>query len=62
MPNSDGILWQRLENMTLTTDQKVMVGTFLAHKDQKGMRGFLSGLAEVIFQSWVFKFLSDAGL
>jgi len=62
MPNSDGILWQRLENMTLTTDQKLMVGTFLAHKDQKGMRGFLSGSAEVTFQSWVFKFLSDAGL
>jgi hypothetical protein len=34
MPNSDGTLWQRLENMTLTTDQKLMVGTFLAHKDQ----------------------------
>jgi hypothetical protein len=41
MPNSDGILWQKIENMTLTTDQKVMVGTFLAHKDQKEMRGFL---------------------
>jgi hypothetical protein len=62
MPNSDGILWQRLENMTLTTDQKVMAGTFLAHKDQKGMRGFLSGSAEVTFQSWIFKFLSDARL
>jgi hypothetical protein len=62
MPNSDGILWRRLENMTLTTDQKAMVGTFLAHKDQKDMRGFLSGSAEVTFQSWVFKFLSDARL
>ena len=40
--NSDVELWQRLEKMTLTTDQKLMVGTFLASKDQKGMRGFLS--------------------
>jgi hypothetical protein len=53
MPNSDAILWQRLENMTLTTDQKLMVGTFLAHKYQKGMRGFLSGSAEMSFASMV---------
>jgi hypothetical protein len=62
MRNSDDILWQRLENMTLTTDQKLMVGTFLASKEQKGMRSFLSGSSEVTFQSWVFKFLSDSGM
>jgi hypothetical protein len=35
MHNSDDILWERLENMTLTTDQKLMVGTFLAPKEQR---------------------------
>jgi hypothetical protein len=62
MRSSDDILWERLEQMTLTTDQKLMVGTYLAAKEQKGMRGFLSASAEVTFQSWVFKFLCDAGL
>jgi hypothetical protein len=28
--NSDAELWQRLEKMTLTTDQKLIVGTFLS--------------------------------
>jgi hypothetical protein len=45
--------------MTLTTDQKLMVGTFLASKDQKGLRGFLCGSSEKTFQCWVYKFLSD---
>ena len=60
--NFDVELWQRLEKMTLTTDQKLIVGTFLASKDQKGMHGFLSASAETTFQSWVFKFLSDSSL
>jgi len=60
--NSDVALWQRLEKMILTTDQKLLVGTFLASNEQKGMRGFLSASAEITFQSWVFKFLSDSGL
>jgi hypothetical protein len=62
MRSSDDILWQRLENMTLTTDQKLMVGTFLASKEQKRMRSLLSGSSEVTFQSWIFKFLTDSGL
>lgn len=28
MHNYDDILWERLKNMTLTTDQKLMVGNF----------------------------------
>jgi hypothetical protein len=60
--NSDVALWQRLENMTITTDQKLLVGTFLASNEQKGMHGFLSASTEITFQSWVFKFLSDSGL
>jgi hypothetical protein len=32
MRSSDDILWQRLENMALTTDQKLMVRIFLASK------------------------------
>ncbi|PUZ77159.1 hypothetical protein GQ55_1G348500 [Panicum hallii var. hallii] len=62
MRSSDDILWQRLEHMTLTTDQKLMVGTFLASKEQNGIRSFLSGSSEVTFQSWIFKFLTDSGL
>ena len=60
--NSDAALWQRLEKMTITTDQKLMVGTYLASNDQKGMRGFLSASSEITFQSWVYKFLSDSAL
>lgn len=60
--NPDAILWQRLENMTITTDQKLMVGTYLAHKDQKGMRGFLSAASDITFESWVLKHLSDLDL
>jgi hypothetical protein len=62
LSNSDVALWQRLENMTITTDPKLLVGTFLASNEQKGMCGFLSASAEITFQSWVFKFLSDSGL
>jgi hypothetical protein len=62
MRNFDDILWERLENMTLITDEKLMVGTFLSPKEQKGLCGFLSASAEVTFQSWVFKFLSEVGL
>jgi hypothetical protein len=47
MHNSDDILWERLENMTLTTNQKLMVGTFLAPKEQKGLCGFLLASVEV---------------
>ena len=35
--NSDAALWQRLDNMTITTDQNMTVGMFLASKEQKGM-------------------------
>ena len=60
--NPDAMLWQRLENMTITTDQKLIVGTYLAHKDQKGMRGFLSAASNMAFESWVLKHLSDLDL
>lgn len=60
--NPDAILWQRLDNMTITTDQKLMIGTYLAHKDQKGMRGFLSAASDITFESWVLKHLSDLDL
>jgi hypothetical protein len=60
--NPDAILWQRLENMTITTDQKLMVGTYLAHKDQKSMCGFLSAASDITFESWVLKNLSDLDL
>jgi hypothetical protein len=59
-PTSDphARLWERLEEMRITTDQKLMVGTFLASKDQKGLRGFLCSSSETTFQTWVYKFLS----
>ena len=34
--NPDATLWQRLENMTITVVQKLLVGTFIAAKEQKG--------------------------
>lgn len=36
-----GKLWERLESMTITTDQKLTVGTFLATKENKDLRGIL---------------------
>jgi hypothetical protein len=50
-------LWEWLEGMPIIIDQKLMVGTFLASKDQKGLCGFLCGSSEKTFQSWVYKFL-----
>jgi len=52
-------LWERLEAMTITTDQKLTVGTFLARKENKGLRGFLCSSSDTTVQTWVFKFLSD---
>jgi hypothetical protein len=60
--NPDATLWQRLENMTITVVQKLLVGTFIAAKEQKGMRGFLSALDEIRFRTCVFMFLSDLAL
>jgi hypothetical protein len=59
-PTSDphARLWERLEEMTITTDQKLMVSTFLASKDQKGLRSFLCSSSETTFQTWVYKLLS----
>lgn len=52
------VLWHRLEAMTITTDQKLSVGTYLATKERKDLRGFLCASSETTFQTWVFKFLS----
>jgi hypothetical protein len=60
--NPDAIMWQRLDNMTITTNQKLIVGTYLAHKDQKCMHGFLSVASDITFESWVLKHMSDFDL
>jgi hypothetical protein len=60
--NSDALLWQMLKNMTITIDQKLIIGTYQAHKDQKGMQGFLSAASNITFESWVLKHLNDLDL
>jgi hypothetical protein len=48
--------------MTITAAQKLLVGTFIAAKEQNGMCGFLSALDEIRFRTCVFMFSSDLAL
>ena len=52
-------LWQRLELIALTPDQRVLVGEFLATKENKGMRSWLSNASDSTLHAWVFKFLCE---
>ncbi|KAJ1295502.1 hypothetical protein BS78_01G228900 [Paspalum vaginatum] len=52
-------LWQRLEAMPLTPDQRVLIGEHLSTKDNKGKRGWLCNASDATLNAWVFKYLSE---
>ncbi|CAN6284483.1 unnamed protein product [Urochloa humidicola] len=57
-PNPHASLWERLEAMTITTDDKITVAQYLSHKDREGLRDFLSISSDTTLQTWVYKFLT----
>nr|CAB3500918.1 unnamed protein product [Digitaria exilis] len=56
--NPHASLWERLEAMTITTDDKITVGQYLAHNERKGLRDFLSSASDTTLRTWVYKFLT----
>ncbi|XBJ18325.1 hypothetical protein VPH35_009519 [Triticum aestivum] len=52
-------LWKRLEELPLTTDQRVVVGVHLSCKDNEGLRGWLCSASDKTFETWVWKFFAD---
>lgn len=57
-PSPQTLMWERLEAMKITTDDKITVGQYLAHKERKGLRDFLSSASDMTLQTWVYKFLT----
>ncbi|KAF7103416.1 hypothetical protein CFC21_104405 [Triticum aestivum] len=52
-------LWKRLEELPITTDQRITVGVHLSCKDNEGLRGWLCSASEKTFETWVCKFFAD---
>ena len=53
------VLWQKLEAIPLTPDQRVLIGEHLSTKENKGKRGWLCNASADTLRAWVFKFLCD---
>ena len=52
-------LWQRLEAIPMTPDQRVLVGEHLSTKENKGKCGWLCNASADTLHVWVFKFLCE---
>ncbi|CAN6235368.1 unnamed protein product [Urochloa humidicola] len=52
-------LWQRLEAIPMTPDQRVLIGEHLSTKENKGKRGWLCNASADTLHAWVFKFFCD---
>lgn len=52
-------LWKRLEELPITTDQRITVGVHLSSKDNEGLRGWLCSASDKKFETWVCKFFAD---
>ncbi|KAM3208386.1 hypothetical protein ACQJBY_063209 [Aegilops geniculata] len=52
-------LWKRLEELPITTDQRITVGVHLSCKDNEGLRGWLCSASDKTFETWVCKFFAD---
>lgn len=52
-------LWQKLEAIPMTPDQRVLVGEHLSTKENKGKRGWLCNASADTLHAWVFKFLCE---
>ena len=53
------LLWQKLEAIPITPDQRVLIGEHLSTKENKGKRGWLCNASADTLNAWVFKFLCD---
>ncbi|XP_044954899.1 uncharacterized protein LOC123405167 [Hordeum vulgare subsp. vulgare] len=51
-------LWQRLEVLPITTDQRITVGVHLSSKDNEGLRSGLCSASDKTFETWVSKFFN----
>ena len=47
------ILWQKLEAVPLTPDQRVLIGEHLSTKENKGKRGWLCNASADTLHAWV---------
>ncbi|KAF8717121.1 hypothetical protein HU200_026236 [Digitaria exilis] len=54
-----GVLWQKLEAIPMTPDQRFLVGEHLSTKENKGKRGWLCNASADTLHAWVFKFLCE---
>ncbi|XBI00330.1 hypothetical protein VPH35_129406 [Triticum aestivum] len=52
-------LWKRLEELPITTDQRIAVGVHLSCKDNEGLCGWLCSASDKTFETWVCKFFAD---
>jgi hypothetical protein len=52
-------LWQRLETIPMTPDQRITVGEHLSSKENEAKRGWLCNASDATLHAWVFKFLCD---
>ncbi|KAF8698128.1 hypothetical protein HU200_035643 [Digitaria exilis] len=52
-------LWQKLEAIPMTPDQRVLVGEHLSTKENKGKLGWLGNASADTLHAWVFKFLCE---
>ena len=57
--NPHAALWQRLEAIPITLDQRILVGEHLCTKENKGKRGWLCNVSADTLHAWVFKFLFE---
>jgi hypothetical protein len=56
--DAHGVLWQRLDALTIATEDKVCVAAYLGHAENEGMRGFLAAASDKTFETWVYQFIS----
>jgi hypothetical protein len=52
-------LWQRIETIPLTPDQRVLIGEHLTTKDNESKRGWLCNASDATLNAWVFKYLCE---
>lgn len=50
-------LWQRLEAINISTEDKILIGEYLASPTNEGMRSFLSYSSDKTLETWVYKFI-----
>ncbi|CAN6202342.1 unnamed protein product [Urochloa humidicola] len=57
LDNPHAELWKRLEALTICTEDKIKVGTYLARPENEGMRCWLDGSSGTTVETWVYQFL-----